>query len=296
MQARALHRRRVRRVGALVQVHGHLRRRHLGPHATHRPHGERVRRGTGGQELRSAVLQRASGLRGSRRLRADRVGELVRLLRQLRRRHAALQARRHVRQGRGQVVRGRAEGDLALQPRAARGGARRLRLGRGHQLPLRRLGGVERVHDLLWRGPARTKQSRGAAPCVWGEAVPGRALRAPGVRPRGVRRAPVCGLRVRRLERLGRLHQVQRPDAPDSADQEVPGEWWAAVRGHPDGGDCRVPQEMPREALLHVGRVGVLGEVHRDVRHGRQAPPPPVPAPQRQRGRQAASTRGGHDR
>mmetsp|Transcript_93569 Transcript_93569/g.209519 ORF Transcript_93569/g.209519 Transcript_93569/m.209519 type:complete len:214 (+) Transcript_93569:3642-4283(+) len=191
----------------MVPVLDELRRRRELPHAQDRDHGRRVRPASGGPRPRGAVLQRGGCVRGANRLRVLGLGHVERLLRFLRRHHAPLAPHRHLRPRQWRVLQGRPQGDCTVQ-HGARG---KLRAEAPGRLRLQRVGGLERVHQLLQRRDAaplshlRAPASRGWRP------VRGRPLGGAGVRPQQLLARP-SGLQARRVAGVERVRQVQRPE------------------------------------------------------------------------------------
>mmetsp|Transcript_73824 Transcript_73824/g.192608 ORF Transcript_73824/g.192608 Transcript_73824/m.192608 type:complete len:238 (-) Transcript_73824:568-1281(-) len=233
--------RQVRRLGGVGLVHRHMRRRHGRAAPQGGPHGERVRPGGGGQGLRGEVLQRGRRVRAVRGLRVQLLGGLVGLLRGLQRRHAPGQACQEARPRQRGLVRGRAEGDLALPPRPERDGARALRCRLVGGLRAGPVGVLGRVQRHLRGGP-EVQNPRGCSPAAQRreglQRLPGRGG---AVRQRELRRASRPGLPARGLERLGRLRFVQRAEDPVPQDQPVPPERRASLRADGPRGGRPVP-------------------------------------------------------
>mmetsp|Transcript_92992 Transcript_92992/g.259951 ORF Transcript_92992/g.259951 Transcript_92992/m.259951 type:complete len:291 (-) Transcript_92992:594-1466(-) len=209
-----------------------------------------------------------------RQLRVERLGRLVRLRPPLRRRlDAPAAAAEGLGPRRRPGLHRRAQGGAELQQRRLR-----------HRLllePLER----QRLQRHLRRRPARAGAHRGRA--TERERPP---LHRGGNHPRGLQpEALPRGLRLGQLGAVGRVLQVLRHRVGESNPRHPAGgqQWRQEVRGPARRRVSELQRGCGLSSGLHLGGLGRLDDVLRDVRQGRPHPRPPFhPGGERRQGMQ----------
>mmetsp|Transcript_41859 Transcript_41859/g.119447 ORF Transcript_41859/g.119447 Transcript_41859/m.119447 type:complete len:216 (-) Transcript_41859:620-1267(-) len=202
--------RRMERLGGLVALLQVLRRRHDLPQAPGGQDGQRVRRPGRRPVQGDAVLRRRGALRADAGLPLHRLGRLERLLPDVQRPRAPLEAHPPVRLGRRRLLRGLAEGVVAVQPRRPGAHAPRVRRRPAGRLRAGRLVRLGHLQRQLRRWPGDPRARARPEPRQRRQGLRRAPDGPPAVRRRRVPRARARGLRLRRVGRVGCLRQVWR--------------------------------------------------------------------------------------